>query len=75
MRHKRPAIKKARRRGAHIVFSDESGFMFIPTRRRTWGIRGRPLIVSYNYRYDRISEIAALKVVAKRARMDLYIQS
>jgi hypothetical protein len=34
-RYKWPAIKKARKLGARIVFLDESGFMLIPTRRRT----------------------------------------
>lgn len=48
--------------------------MLIPTRRRTWGPKGCPPIVRYNYRHDRISAIAALSVAAKRARMGLYVQ-
>jgi len=48
--------------------------MLIPTRRRTWGIKGHPPIVRYNYRHDRISAIAALTVAARRARMGLYVQ-
>lgn len=48
--------------------------MLIPTRRRTWGPKGCPPIVRYNYRHDRISAIAALTVAAHRARMGLYVQ-
>lgn len=48
--------------------------MLIPTRRRTWGLKGCPPIVRYNYKHDRISAIAALTVAAKRARMGLYLQ-
>jgi transposase len=48
--------------------------MLIPTRCRTWGIKGRPPIVRYNYSHDRISAIAALTVAARRARMGLYVQ-
>jgi hypothetical protein len=35
------ASKKARRLGAHLVFVDESGFLLIPTVRRTWAPRGK----------------------------------
>ena len=48
--------------------------MLIPTRRRTWGPRGRTPIVRYNYKHDRISAIAALTVAARRARLGLYLQ-
>lgn len=48
--------------------------MLIPTRRRTWGLKGCPPMVRYNYKHDRISAIAALTVAAKRARMGLYLQ-
>ena len=39
-RHKWPAIKKARRLNAHLAFLDESGFLLMPTRRRTWAPGG-----------------------------------
>src|SRR5437867_10998821 len=48
--------------------------MLIPTRRRTWGPRGRTPIVRYNYKHDRISAIAALTVAARRARLGLYVR-
>ena len=48
--------------------------MLIPTRRRAWNPRGRTPIVRYNYKHDRISAIAALRVAARRARLGLYVQ-
>jgi transposase len=48
--------------------------MLIPTRRRTWGKKGHPPVVRYNYKHDKISAIAALTVAAKRSRMGLYVQ-
>jgi len=44
-----PAIKKARRRNATIVFIDESGFMLQPVVRRTWAPRGEtPILKSWD---------------------------
>lgn len=34
-----PRIKKATRLGAHLVFVDDSGFLLIPTVRKTWAPR------------------------------------
>jgi len=69
-----PEIKKARELGAHIAFLDESGFMLIPTRRRTWGPKGETPVVHYSYKHDRISALGALTVSAKRHHMGLYIR-
>lgn len=63
-----------RRLGAHLVFLDESGFLLIPTRRRTWGPRGRTPILRYSYRHDRISALAALSVSARRRHVGLYVR-
>lgn len=57
-----------------MVFLDESGFLLIPTRRRTWGPEGHPPIMRYNYKHDRISALAALSVSAQRRHMGLYIR-
>lgn len=56
------------------MFVDESGFLLIPTRRRTWGLRGQTPIVRYSYKHDRISALAALSVSAQRKRMGLYVR-
>jgi hypothetical protein len=65
-------IRKARRRKAHLVLLDESGFMLTPTVRRTLAPRGRtPIIKSWD-RHDRISAISAVTVSPKRRRLGLY---
>jgi len=40
-----PGKKNASRLGAHLVFVDESGFLLIPSVRRTWAPTGKtPLL-------------------------------
>jgi transposase len=56
------------------VFLDESGFLRLPTRRRTWGPSGQTPRVHYNYRHDRMSALAALRVSAVRKRMGRYLR-
>lgn len=66
--------KKTRRMGAYLVFVDESGFLLIPTVRRTWAPRGKTPLLHHSYRRDRISTISALTVSPRRARLGLYVQ-
>lgn len=66
--------KKTRRLGAYLAFVDESGFLLIPTVRRTWAPRGKTPLLYHSYRRDRISTIAALTVSPRRARLGLYVQ-
>jgi transposase len=56
------------------VFLDESGFLLIPTRRRTWGPQGETPVVFYLQKHDRISALATLTVSARRKRMGLYVR-
>ncbi|MCY2954669.1 MAG: transposase [Planctomycetota bacterium] len=53
---------------------DESGFLLIPTRRRTWGPQGQTPNICYSYRHDRISTLAALSLSAVRPRVGLYVR-
>jgi DDE superfamily endonuclease/Winged helix-turn helix len=69
-----PAIKKARRLGAHLAFLDESGLLLIPTRRRTWAAAGHTPIFASNDKHDRLSALAALTVSPKRQPMGLYLR-
>ncbi len=73
-RYQWPAIKKARRLGAHLAFLDKSGFLLIPTRRRTWAPEGHTPLMAYNYKHDRVSALATLTVSPKRQHMGLYIR-
>ena len=64
--------KRASQLGAHIVFLDESGFRLTATVCRTWAPRGRPPVISYRYRHDKISVISALSVSPRLHRVGLY---
>jgi hypothetical protein len=67
-------FRQVRRRKAHLVFLDESGFMLTPTVRRTLAPRGKtPIIKSWD-RHDRISAISAVTVSPMRRRVGLYLR-
>jgi len=65
--------KKTRRLGAYLAFVDQSGFLLIPTVRRTWAPRGKTPLLYHSYRRDRISTISALTVSPRRGRLGLYV--
>lgn len=72
-RRRFPAIvEAARRRDAHLVFLDESGFLLTPTLRRTWAPRGRRPVLDGWDRRDRISAISAVTVSPIAGRLNLY---
>lgn len=52
--------KNARRRGALIVFEDESGFSLIPVVRATWAPRGRTPVLRHRSSWKRLSMAGAL---------------
>lgn len=61
--------KKARRRGASIVFLDETGFLLQPLNRRTWAPRGiTPQQRSWDRR-DRLSVIGVVTLSPTRTRV------
>ena len=66
--------KNAARLGAHIVFVDESGFLLIPTVRKTWAPRGQTPLIRHRYRHDRISVISGISITTRRQRVGLYFQ-
>lgn len=57
---------------AYLVFLDESGFLLVPTVRRTWAPRGKTPIVRHRYRRDKISAISAVTLSPTRRRCGLY---
>lgn len=69
-----PIEKNAERRGGHLVFLDESGFLLIPNVTRTWSPKGLTPLSYHLYKQDRISAINALAVSPKRRRLALYLQ-
>jgi hypothetical protein len=66
--------KNAARLGAHLVFVDESGFMLIPSVRRTWAPTGQTPLLRHWQRHDRLSVISGLSVSPRRQRLGLYFQ-
>ena len=67
-------VDDARRRGAHLVFLDESGFQLTPSVRRTWAPRGETPILDAWDRRDRISAISSITVSPIRRRLNLYFE-
>lgn len=51
---------------------DESGFLLLPTVRRTWAPRGETPLLHHRYRRDKVSAISALTVSPQRHRCGLY---
>jgi hypothetical protein len=66
--------KKARRRGASIVFIDESGFRLQPVNRRTWAPRGETPRQRAWDRYDRLSVVGAVALSPTRRQISTPFQ-
>jgi DDE superfamily endonuclease len=52
--------KNARRRGAWIVFEDESGFSLLPSVRGTWAPRGKTPVLIHHFSWKRLSMVGGL---------------
>jgi hypothetical protein len=63
--------KGARRRGATVVFVDETGFLLRPLIGRTLVSRGEPSILRMSSRQRRLSEIEAVTLSPRRKRINL----
>jgi putative transposase len=51
---------------------DESGFLLIPSVRKTWSPIGKTPMIHHRYRHDRISAISDIAVSQKRWHCTLY---
>lgn len=69
-----PGKKNAARLAAHLVFVDESGFLLIPSVRKTWSPVGQTPVLRHRYSHDRISAISGISVSPKRFHCTLYCQ-
>jgi transposase len=63
--------KSARRRGAWIVFQDESGVSLTPVVRATWAPRGETPVLRHKFNWKRMSMSAALCYRPDRPAADL----
>ncbi len=70
-----PGIAQAaRKRGAHLVFLDESGYLLTPHARRTWSPRGQTPVYDGWQSRERVSAISCLTVSPQRLRLNLYFR-
>jgi transposase len=75
VRDKFPGIvADARKRAAHLVFLDESGFLLTPSVRRTLAPRGETPVLEAWDRRDRLSAISCITVSPQRRRLNLYFE-
>jgi transposase len=65
-------IREAFRRGARVVFLDESGFQLCPSVRRTFAPRGQTPVLEAFDRRDRITAISCITLSPLLARPGLY---
>jgi transposase len=65
-------VERAKRRGAHLAFLDESGFMLAPTIRRTYAPRGRPPVCKVADPHGKISVIGAMTISPSQRHFGLY---
>jgi hypothetical protein len=69
-----PGKKNTARLGAHLVFVDESGFLLIPTVRKTWAPRGITPVCRHPFRREKVSAISAVTVSPRKKRAGLYFR-
>jgi transposase len=65
-------LKRANRRGAHLVFLDESGFMLAPVIRRTYAPRGCAPVCKVADPHGKISVIGAMTISPQHRHFGLY---
>jgi transposase len=65
-------LREAYRRGAHLAFLDESGFMLMPLVRRTLAPRGQRVILRCSAKHDRVSAIGCVTLSPKAMHVGLY---
>jgi hypothetical protein len=66
-------VLDSEKRGDHLVFIDETGFMMAPTIRRTFAAPGVTPINKVSDPHGRISVIGAVSISPKRKRLGLAL--
>jgi transposase len=65
-------LREAWRRGAHLAFLDESGFMLEPLVRRTLAPRGQRVVMRCSAKHDRVSAISCVTLSPQARHVGLY---
>ena len=66
--------KNARRRGALIVFEDESGFSLLPPVRATWAPKGKTPVLRHHFNWKRLSMATAIAYEPDASAAELVFQ-
>lgn len=65
-------LREAFRRGAHVAFLDESGFLLQPLVRRTLAPRGERVVMRCSAKHDRVSGSSCVTLRPKAIHVGLY---
>src|SRR5262245_31571278 len=65
-------LREAWRRGAHLAFLDESGFLLTPLVRRTLAARGQRVAMRCSAKHDRVSAISCVTLSPQARHVGLY---
>jgi len=65
-------LREAWRRGAHVAFLDESGFLLQPLVRRTLAPRGARVVMPCSDAHDRVSAISCVTLSPQARHVGLY---
>ena len=65
-------LREAYRRGAHVAFLDESGFLMTPLVRRTLAPRGQRVVMRCPLTHDRVSTISCITLSPQARHVGLY---
>jgi len=65
-------LREAWRRGAHVAFLDESGFLLTPLVRRTLAPRGARVLLRCSAKHDRVSTISCVTLSPQALHVGLY---
>jgi transposase len=65
-------LREAWRRGAHLAFVDESGFLMEPLVRRTLAPRGQRVVLRCSAKHDRVSAIGCITLSPQARHVGLY---
>jgi len=64
--------KTASKKGGHLVFIDETGFMLLPLSKRTYSPKGQTPVIRVTDPHNRISVIGAITLSPKKNRTNLF---
>lgn len=65
-------LRDAYRRGAHVAFLDESGFLMTPLVRRSMARRGKRVVMRCSASHDRVSTISCVTLSPQARHVGLY---